>query len=129
MGVDVTIANDADAAAWVNSTLAGIGGRRLSSSPSGRVWDAALWLTGKLLTGATGLAGEGRHVQVQVGGRPCPCGGRARLEQYASGPALARAARDRALASPASAWPAVEHGRSGLFAHRRPACHPGCPTR
>ncbi len=46
-------------------------------------------LDGKLYSGRSGLAGSVGHVQVEARGRPCTCGGRGCVEQYASGPAIA----------------------------------------
>ncbi|MEX1164253.1 MAG: ROK family protein [Nitriliruptor sp.] len=50
---------------------------------------------GQLRQGAHGFGGELGHVIVEEGGRPCPCGNRGCIEAYASGTAIALAARDR----------------------------------
>ncbi len=56
-------------------------------------------LDGQLYHGRTGLAGAVGHVKVERDGRPCTCGGRGCVEQYASGPAIAeRYRRLRGLA-------------------------------
>lgn len=47
---------------------------------------------GGLVRGANGMAGELGHVRVVPDGRPCECGMRGCLEQYASGNALVRLA-------------------------------------
>lgn len=39
---------------------------------------------GQLISGPTGMAGEGGHITVYPGGRPCNCGGFGHLECYAS---------------------------------------------
>lgn len=52
----------------------------------------AVVLGGQLLRGARGFAGELGHVPVYPEGRPCGCGGRGCLEQYAGEEALLRAA-------------------------------------
>lgn len=49
---------------------------------------AGLILDGKLWTGADGVAGEIGHMTVEPEGRPCGCGNRGCLEQYASAGAI-----------------------------------------
>lgn len=49
---------------------------------------------GRLVRGAHGFAGEIGHVVVVAGGRECACGRRGCWEQYASGTALRRLARE-----------------------------------
>jgi glucokinase-like ROK family protein len=53
---------------------------------------------GEVHRGTTGSAGDIGHIQVELDGRPCPCGNRGCLEAYFGGAALARdaeaAARD-----------------------------------
>ncbi|MEY2996004.1 MAG: glucokinase [Actinomycetota bacterium] len=49
---------------------------------------------GRLVRGAHGFAGEIGHVVVVAGGRNCACGRRGCWEQYASGTALRRLARE-----------------------------------
>ncbi len=39
---------------------------------------------GQLIGGPTGMAGEGGHLTIYPGGRPCNCGGKGHLECYAS---------------------------------------------
>ena len=50
---------------------------------------------GRVLRGAHGMAGEFGHMQVVPDGRECECGRRGCWEQYCSGNALVRHARDR----------------------------------
>ncbi|MEU9117109.1 ROK family protein [Streptomyces sp. NPDC048483] len=52
---------------------------------------AAIVVDGQLLRGARGFAGELGHVPVYPDGRPCDCGGRGCLEQYAGERAVLRA--------------------------------------
>ena len=47
------------------------------------------------LRGRNGMAGEFGHMQVVPDGQPCECGGRGCWEQYCSGNALVRLARDQ----------------------------------
>ncbi|MFF4952323.1 ROK family protein [Streptomyces chattanoogensis] len=53
---------------------------------------AAVVVDGRLLRGARGFAGELGHVPVYPDGRPCGCGGRGCLEQYAGEGAVLQAA-------------------------------------
>ncbi|HEX8159368.1 MAG TPA: ROK family protein [Solirubrobacteraceae bacterium] len=55
---------------------------------------AGLILAGQLHRGAHGLSGEMGHLPVSIDGPQCSCGRRGCLEAIASGPAIARAARD-----------------------------------
>jgi glucokinase len=55
-------------------------------------------LGGVLQRGAHGFAGEIGHVIVDPDGLPCPCGRKGCWEQYASGTALGRLARDAVAA-------------------------------
>jgi glucokinase len=52
-------------------------------------------LNGQLWEGANGMSGEGGHVIVHHDGPKCGCGSSGCLEQYASGTAIARMARER----------------------------------
>jgi glucokinase len=55
---------------------------------------AGLVLRGRLHLGAHGLSGELGHLLVSADGPVCSCGRRGCLEAFASGPSIARAARD-----------------------------------
>lgn len=55
----------------------------------------ALVLDGRVHRGHNGMAGEFGHMQVVPDGEPCQCGGRGCWEQYSSGNALVRYARER----------------------------------
>jgi glucokinase len=104
VGRDITVANDADAAAW-GEYLAGEhrAPANLLVVTLGTGLGCGIVVNGQLLTGSSGLGGEIGHLQVAPDGRQCPCGGRGCLEQYVSGSALVRSARDRAAADPDSA--------------------------
>ena len=52
-------------------------------------------VNGQLLWGVNGTLGELGHQVVEADGMPCTCGGRGCLEVYASGTAIAAAARGR----------------------------------
>jgi glucokinase len=51
-------------------------------------------LNGRVWHGMTGMAGELGHITVVPDGRPCGCGNRGCVEQYASGKAIRRMAQD-----------------------------------
>ncbi|MBZ5734299.1 ROK family protein [Nocardioides sp. TRM66260-LWL] len=55
----------------------------------------AVVLGGRVHRGRNGMAGEFGHMQVVPDGLPCECGSRGCWEQYSSGNALARFARER----------------------------------
>ena len=97
LGLPVTVENDANAAAWgeyrfgaashvddmvLVTVGTGLGGGIVSA--------------GMLLRGAGGLGGELGHVRVVPNGIRCGCGNRGCWEQYASGSALEREARELA---------------------------------
>ncbi len=92
----VVVANDASVAA-LGEQRAGAGQDRrdLALITLGTGIGGGLVVDGRLVTGATGFAGELGHVIVDDGGRPCPCGNRGCIEAYASGSALGALARDR----------------------------------
>ncbi|HXX95348.1 MAG TPA: ROK family transcriptional regulator, partial [Planctomycetota bacterium] len=76
-----------------------------------------VWSGGRLLEGATGLAGELGHVTVEPEGRPCGCGNVGCLETVATDSALARRVSER-LRRTVSIDEAVRLFRSGrLQAH------------
>ena len=95
LNINVVLENDATAAAigehWLGSSRAaessifvtlgtGIGG--------------GLILDGRTYRGIDGTAGEVGHIVVEPDVEPCGCGSRGCVEQYASGTAIARIARD-----------------------------------
>lgn len=93
-GVPVWVENDANLAAVGEWRYGAAQGHRhvlyltISTGIGGGVI-----VDGRLLRGATGLAGELGHITViPEGGPPCGCGQRGHLEAVASGPAIARAA-------------------------------------
>ncbi|MFH7334671.1 ROK family protein [Streptomyces sp. KHY 26] len=54
-----------------------------------------LVLNGRLHPGPTGNAGHIGHISVDLDGDPCPCGSRGCVERIASGPNIARRAREQ----------------------------------
>ncbi len=94
VGVPVTLENDSNAAAWGEFRYGAARGRdECLVVTVGTGVGAGLILDGRLRRGATGVAGEVGHLPANRGGFPCGCGRTGCLEQYASGTALVRNAR------------------------------------
>ena len=97
IGLPVIIENDANAAAWGEFTFGA--GEDVDDSllvTIGTGVGGGIVLNGELHRGAFGVAAEIGHMQVVPNGRICGCGNRGCWEQYASGSALVRDARDQA---------------------------------
>jgi glucokinase len=96
----VVVENDANAAAWAESRF-GVarGERQVVCVTLGTGIGGAVISNGLLMRGQYGLAGEFGHMQVVEGGHRCECGNRGCWEQYASGNALVRDARELVLAN------------------------------
>ena len=91
----VVVDNDANAAALGESRFgAGVGHRYVLCVTLGTGIGGALVLDNRVFRGANGMAGEFGHVQVVPNGHRCACGNRGCWEQYASGNALVRDARE-----------------------------------
>lgn len=89
--VPVRLENDLNAAALGAAHLRGEDDGDLAFLALGTGLAAGLVLNGRLHRGVGGAAGEIGHLVYMPGGRPCPCGQRGCLEQYASGSALSTA--------------------------------------
>ncbi|GAB3286636.1 ROK family glucokinase [Sinomonas notoginsengisoli] len=96
----VHLANDADAAAWAEWRF-GAGQResRLVCITLGTGIGGGMVMSGRLERGRYGVAGEFGHQVIVPGGHRCECGNRGCWEQYASGNALGREARELARAN------------------------------
>lgn len=91
----VVVDNDANAAALAESRFgAGAGHRFVLCVTLGTGIGGALVIDNRVFRGAHGMAGEFGHIQVVEDGHRCPCGNRGCWEQYASGNALVREARE-----------------------------------
>lgn len=96
----VLLTNDADAAAWAEWRFgAGRGESRLVCITLGTGIGGAMVMDGRLERGRFGVAGEFGHQVIMPGGHRCECGNRGCWEQYASGNALGREARELAAAN------------------------------
>ena len=97
IGVPVVIENDANAAAWGEFTFgAGEDVADLLLVTVGTGVGGGIVLNGDLHRGAFGVAAEIGHIRVVPNGRLCGCGNKGCWEQYASGSALVRDAREQA---------------------------------
>ncbi len=105
----VVVENDANAAVWAEWRFgAGRGETHLVCVNLGTGIGGALIVNGALQRGRFGVAGEFGHMQVVPQGRRCECGNRGCWEQYASGNALVREARELAAAASPVAHPILE---------------------
>ena len=96
----VTVVNDADAAAWAEWRYgAGRGEPRLVCVTLGTGIGGAMIIDGRVERGRYGVAGEFGHQIVVPHGHRCECGNRGCWEQYASGNALGREAKELAAAN------------------------------
>ena len=102
----VVVENDANAALWGEWRFGAARGETHAVCVNlGTGIGGAILVNGSLQRGRFGVAGEFGHMQVVPQGRRCECGNRGCWEQYASGNALVREARELA----ASGSP-VAHG-------------------
>jgi glucokinase len=101
----VVVENDANAAAWAEFRYGTAGGAVASMLlvTVGTGIGGGIVVAGALMRGAHGMAAEVGHIEAVPDGRPCGCGRRGCLEQYASGSALVRLARAGAVGQPAGA--------------------------
>jgi len=90
----VVIENDANAAGWAEFRFgAGQGAKDMAMLTLGTGVGGAIISDGQLRRGGFGIAGELGHIRVVRDGRPCGCGRKGCVEQYASGTALLNAAK------------------------------------
>jgi glucokinase len=105
LDVPFVLENDANVAAWAEFEYGAA--RDADDSMAlltvGTGIGGGIVLGGRLLTGAHGIAAELGHTLAVSGGHPCGCGGQGCLEQYASGSALVRFAKDGAKDDPGRA--------------------------
>ena len=101
IGLPVVIENDANAAAWGEARFgAGRGKRHMLMLTVGTGIGGGIVVNGELYRGAFGIAAEIGHIRVVPEGHLCGCGARGCFEQYGSGNALMRHAREAIAASP-----------------------------
>jgi len=101
IGKPIVLENDANAAAWGEFKFgAGRGRNDLMMLTLGTGVGGGLILDGRLFRGAFGIGAELGHLRLVPDGFLCGCGIRGCLEQYATGGALLRNAREAINASP-----------------------------
>ena len=111
------VGNDADAAAWAEYRYGAARDADLALMITlGTGIGGGIVLDGRLRRGSHGVAGEWGHMRVVPDGRLCACGNRGCWEQYASGNALGRTAREVVRSSPAAAARFLE--RAGVPAEQ-----------
>ncbi|TJZ50934.1 ROK family glucokinase [Streptomyces piniterrae] len=104
VGLPVVVENDANAAAWGEYKFgAGQGHSDVICITLGTGLGGGIIIGNKLRRGRFGVAAEFGHIRVVPDGLLCGCGSQGCWEQYASGRALLRYARQRAFATPESA--------------------------
>lgn len=97
----VVVENDANAAAWGEFVHgAGAGYRDMVMVTLGTGLGGGVISNGQLFRGRFGMAGEIGHYRAVPDGLPCRCGQSGCMEQYASGSAHIRRAREQAVADP-----------------------------
>lgn len=112
LGLPAIMDNDANVAALGEARFGAARGRRhvlyltVSTGIGG-----GLVLDGRPYRGAHSQAGEIGHIIIAPAGPPCTCGRRGCLEALASGPAIARAAREALRAGRASSLAALPRGK------------------
>lgn len=103
IGKSVVIENDANAAAWGEAKFgAGIGKSNILLLTIGTGIGGGIIADGKLHRGAFGIAAEIGHIRVVPDGLLCGCGAKGCFEQYGSGSALMRHARELIAKDPSA---------------------------
>ncbi|WP_101257636.1 ROK family glucokinase [Streptomyces barkulensis] len=133
VGLPVVVENDANAAAWGEYRFgAGQGHDDVVCITLGTGLGGGIIIGGRLHRGRFGVAAEFGHVRVVPDGLLCGCGSQGCWEQYASGRALVRYARQRANATPENAkillalGDGTPEGIEGR--HISQAARKGCPV-
>jgi glucokinase len=105
LGVPVLVDNDANTTAWAELRFgAGRGFQQMLCITLGTGIGGAMVINGQVFRGGHGMAGEFGHMQVVPDGRRCECGNRGCWEQYSSGNALVRDARELVQAQSPTAY-------------------------
>lgn len=133
IGLPVVIENDANAAAWGEYKFGvGTGHEDVVCITIGTGLGGGVIIGGRLHRGRFGVAAEFGHIRMVPDGLLCGCGNQGCWEQYASGSALVRYARQRATATPENAAVLLELGDGtpeGVEGkHISEAARRGCPV-
>jgi len=104
VGLPTVVENDANAAAWGEARFGAARDEQFIVCVTiGTGVGGGIIIGGELFRGGFGVGAEIGHIQMVEDGRLCGCGQRGCWEQYASGGALLREARERAAESRADA--------------------------
>lgn len=113
-GLPVQIDNDATCAMRAEHTMGSANGSDFAVLVTlGTGIGGGLVLDGHVMRGALGYAGEFGHMVIDPNGLACACGRNGCWEQYASGNALGRMAREKAEQGLGSAWIELANGSIG----------------
>lgn len=133
IGLPVVVENDANCAAWGEYRFgAGQGHDDVICITLGTGLGGGIIIGNKLRRGRFGVAAEFGHIRVVPDGLLCGCGSQGCWEQYASGRALVRYAKQRAKATPENATillglgDGTPEGIEGK--HISQAARQGCPV-
>lgn len=103
VNLPVMVDNDANAAAWGERAVgAAKGAHNVAAILLGTGIGSGFIINGRVLRGHSGAAAELGHTIIDPGGAQCGCGLKGCFEQYASGPAIARMAREALAVDPES---------------------------
>jgi glucokinase len=109
----VAVENDANAAmvgeAWIGAAARA---RDAALLTLGTGVGGGIVTAGVIVRGSRGVGAELGHIMVEREGHPCGCGGHGCLEQYASGTAVARLAREALARNQRGALAALGHAPS-----------------
>jgi glucokinase len=110
-GIPVAVDNDANAAALAETLWGAASGyRNVFYGTIGTGIGTGIVLDARIYEGTTGAAGEGGHMGIDMNGPTCSCGKRGCIEALASGPAIARRARQKLRDRRDSKLLALAHG-------------------
>lgn len=111
IGLPIDIENDANSAAWAEARFgSGQGKSEILMLTVGTGIGGGVITNGELRRGAFGIAAEIGHMRVVPDGQACGCGAQGCFEQYASGSALMRYAREAIASTPDAAHELLARG-------------------
>jgi len=115
IGLPVVIENDANSAAWGEFKFgAGRGKENILMLTVGTGIGGGIVVDSNLHRGSFGIAAEIGHLRIVPGGLLCGCGAYGCLEQYGSGTALLRHAREAIKANPDLARNILDRGDGSI---------------
>jgi len=115
IGLPVVIENDANSAAWGEFKFgAGRGKESIFMLTVGTGIGGGIVINSNLLRGSFGIAAEIGHLRIVPNGLLCGCGAHGCFEQYGSGTALLRHAREAIAANPDRARNILDRGDGSI---------------